>query len=319
MQSEPTMFLRDALGKSPAMMDAYSVISKLASKDVPVLITGETGVGKKIVADAMHKISLRKENPFLIINCDGMCANNQESHFITYEKDGFMDRVQTLRELIEIANEGTLLFDEVTALPVSFQIALLNILRKKAIDPSDIQKQIEINVRIMATASKDVKTSIQDGTFLKDLFLTMNEFTIHLPPLRERRNDIPELADYFLTKSMNKNKKHIRRGFTNEASKILFNYSWPGNIRELENRISHAVIMNERDRVTAKDLDFADLSDREKVADLNLRNAVDKTTAEYILKALKYNKGNITKAALSLGITRPVLYDLMNKLNIREK
>ena len=306
--------LEDMIGTSMRMREVFSGIRKVASSDVSVLILGESGTGKELAARAIHRLSQRKGRSFVPINCGAIPENLLESELFGHEKGSFTGAHARRRGRIESAHSGTLFLDEVGELPLPLQVKLLRFLQDQKLVRVGGNEEIEVDVRVVAATNSNLDDAMRKGDFREDLFFRLAVFTINLPPLREREGDIQMLATVFLnefTEEIGKNKK----GFTAAAFKAMELYSWPGNVRELENRIKKAIIMAEGARLTPKDLGLDSYSDQE--ATLGLKEAREAAEKEIIEKALAKFGGNISKTASSLGVSRPTLYELINKLGIQ--
>ena len=304
------------LGTSPPMQEVIGTVRKVATTDVPVLIMGESGTGKELVARAIHHLSLRKGGPFVVINCGAIPETLLESELFGHEKGSFTGAHMQRRGRIEAAKEGTLFLDEIGELSLPLQVKLLRFLQEQLIERIGGREQIRVDARVLAATNRDLKQAMKEGTFREDLYFRLAVVTIPMPLLRDREGDIFLLAKTFLTHYAEENKKKIT-GFTNQALRAIENYSWPGNVRELENRIKRAVIMAEGPKITPVDLEFG--VHQAKNEYMNLKEAREAMEKEMILKALEKSKDNITRAAENLGISRPTLYELMEKLGIERK
>jgi two-component system NtrC family response regulator len=301
------------LGSCQKMQDIFSVIRKVSTTDVPVLIMGESGTGKELVARAIHRLSVRQENPFIVINCGAIPENLLESELFGHEKGAFTGAHIQRKGRFEMAAGGTLFLDEIGELPLSLQVKLLRFLQEKVIERVGGREQIEVDTRVIAATNRDLKASMKDGSFREDLYFRLGVILMHLPSLRERDGDIVHLAKAFLERYTSENRKKIK-GFTNQAIEAIEQYSWPGNVRELENRIKRAVIMTAGKKITPADLEMA--VPQFKYESMSLKEARDALEKELLVKALTRNRGNMTKAATELGVSRPTLYDLMEKFGI---
>ncbi len=243
--SKETIALNDIIGISDAISNLKKTLLKISSTDSTVLITGESGTGKSLIAKTIHKLSPRRDKPFATINCAAIPENLLESELFGYEKGAFTGATTRKKGKFELVNGGTLFLDEIGDMPLSLQAKLLNVLQDKEISRLGSEQTIPIDVRIIAATNKDIEKLIKLGDFREDLYYRINVIPIHVPALRERKEDIPILIDYFLKKFNRQYKKRI--GITKEAIKIMVNYRWNGNIRELENTIERLVIMNDND------------------------------------------------------------------------
>jgi len=303
------------LGTSPQMQTVFSSIQKVATTEAPVLITGESGTGKELVARAIHRLSQREKGPFIVINCGAIPETLLESELFGHEKGAFTGAHIQRKGRFEKASGGTLFLDEIGDLPLPLQVKLLRFLQEQKIERVGGREEISVDARVLTATNKDLKQELKTGKFREDLYYRIGIITIFLPPLREREGDILLLASAFLQKYSFENRKKIA-GFTPHAIRAIETYGWPGNIRELENRIKRAVIMAENSKITPQDLELDSIYT--KYQGKGLKEAREELEKEFIQKALAENKGNITQAAGELGISRPTLYELMEKLGIEK-
>lgn len=311
-QSAPDAF-EGMLGTSPKMQEIFTVIRKVATTDAPVLIMGESGTGKELIAQAVHSQSHRKSNPFVVINCGAIPENLLESELFGHEKGSFTGAHVQRKGRIEMAAGGTLFLDEIGELPLSLQVKILRFLQEKVIERIGGREQIEVDARVIAATNRDLKEGMKNGSFREDLYFRLGVIFIAIPPLRDRGSDVILLAKSFLDKFSAENKKKLK-GFTNQAIDAIEQYGWPGNVRELENRVKRAVIMADGKKVTPEDLEMT--SPDSKYQNMGLKEAREALEKEMVLNALARNRGNLSKAALDLGVSRPTLYDLMEKFDI---
>ncbi len=306
----------DILAKSAPMQEIFRTIAKVADYKTTVLITGESGVGKELVARALHRRSGRGGASFVAINCGAIPENLLESELFGHRKGAFTDAVQDRRGLFEEASGGSLFLDEIGELPLGLQVKLLRVLEDEKIRRLGDARDIQVDVRIVAATHRDLSAEVKAGRFREDLFYRLNVLPIHVPPLRERREDIPLLIDHFVQRN-NARLGTAVRGLDAEARRLLYEYAWPGNVRELENTIERAMVLTEGDLVTAADLPERVREARDPVQ-MQLASgelSVKKTTRiiEEILirRALTKTKGNRTRAAELLEIShRALLYKL---------
>jgi len=301
------------LGTSPKMQEVFAAIRKVATTEVPVLITGESGTGKELVARAIHRESSKKDGPFVVINCGAIPENLLESELFGHEKGSFTGAHIQRKGRIEAAHGGTLFLDEIGELSLPLQVKLLRFLQEQRIERVGGREEIVVEARVLTATNMDLKQGISDGRFREDLYYRIEVVSIDLPPLRKREGDILLLANAFLRKYVAENKKKIT-GFTKQALREIEVYGWPGNIRELENRIKRAVIMAEGLRITPMDLELT--SSHAKYEGKSLKEARDAMERDLVKRAISRNKGNLTKAAEELGLSRPTLYEMMEKLGI---
>ena len=301
------------IGTSTKMQDVFSAIRKVATTDAPVLIRGESGTGKELVARAIHRLSIRASRPFIPINCSAIPENLIESELFGHEKGTFTGAHVQRKGRFEMAEGGTLFLDEIGDLPLTLQVKLLRFLQEKTIERVGGREQIEVDTRIVAATNRDLEEAMRKATFRDDLFYRISVINISLPPLRERSADIVLLAKAFLDRYASESRKKIK-GFSSQVIEALERYTWPGNVRELENRIKRSVIMSEGKKITLEDLEMQSVAGVKE--NILLKDARENLEKELILKAIARNENNLTKAASDLGISRPTLYDLMQKLGI---
>lgn len=303
------------IGQCTEMLEVFSTIRKVASSDVPVLIIGESGTGKELVARAIHSMSLRKDAPFIPINCGAIPENLLESELFGFEKGAFTGAHTLVQGKVEFAHNGTLFLDEIGELPTNLQVKLLRFLQEKTIQRVGGRENIPVNTRIVAATNVDISKSIQEGRFREDLYYRIGVITINLPLLRQRGDDILLLANFFLRKSSEEFGKKIR-GFSPSSIELMVSYDWRGNVRELENKIQRAVIMSESQMIEPNNLGFTERPEKQKFITLehsNLKKARDLVEKQMIISAIEKHKGNTTRAAEELGVSRPTLYDLLKK------
>lgn len=330
---------KGAIFRSSYMTRVFSVASDIADSEATVLITGESGTGKEVLAKYIHDNSHRVKNPFITVNCASIPENLMESELFGYEKGAFTGAANKKPGKFELADNGTLLLDEIGEIPINLQAKLLRVLQEKEIDRLGGTKKQKVNVRIIATTNKNLKDEVVNGCFREDLFYRLNVISIELPPLRKRKEDIEMLAEFFINRYSKLNNKPTKK-LTEKALKTLKEYEWPGNVRELEHTIERAVVLSKSGEITNRDLFLHGISfktEEESIAsidnstkteteetetdisyqeDKNYESLTGKTIAEVekelILNTLKESGGNRTKAAEILGITTRTL---RNKLN----
>jgi two-component system response regulator AtoC len=300
------------IARSEAMRHVFDLVSKVADHKTTILVTGESGTGKDLIARAIHQSGNRAAAPMVSINCGGIPENLLESELFGYKRGAFTDAVKDKPGRFEEADGGTLLLDEIGEMPLSLQVKLLRVLQEGEITPLGGVGSKKIDVRVIAATSKDLRKEVETEKFREDLFYRINVMTIHLPALRERRGDIPLLVGYFIEMFNQKLKKDIE-GLSSEAMPILMGYGWPGNIRELENVIERAVLLAKGRWITPEELPPSVTSDQSVspslVPDgiLSLKKASRLVERELIFKALDLTGGNRTQAAKILEISRPKL------------
>jgi DNA-binding NtrC family response regulator len=307
------------IGSSPAIQRVVQLIEKVAPTDSTVLVRGASGTGKELVARALHGNSSRRDKPLVTINCGAMQVNLLESELFGHEKGAFTGAVQTKRGLIEVADSGTLFIDEVAEMPPSMQAKLLRVIEDGHYRRVGGTQEYQANIRLIAATNKPLEEEQKAGRFREDLYYRINVVTIALPPLRERRQDIPELVEHFLaTRQIGK----VRSQVEPEALQVLVHYDWPGNVRELANVLERAQILAEDNLITVDDLPEnvpTPASSGRPLgtsgADLVVPSPLDLREAERrtVLEALRQVKGNKVQAAKALGISRRALYRLVEK------
>ena len=314
----PDVF-EDMLGTSPQMQEVFALIRKVATTNAPVLLLGESGTGKEMAAAAIHRRSTRKEGPFIAINCNAIPESLLESELFGHEKGAFTGAHVQRKGLLETASGGTLFLDEIGELPPAIQVKLLRFLQEQRLQRVGGRQEIQVDTRLVAATNANLKELINSGKFREDLYFRIAVVTIRLLPLRERGGDIVFLAREFLQRYSSQDGRP-KMVFAPEALRAMSRYSWPGNVRELQNRVKRGVIMSSGSRVTAKDLEL----ERDQVSltsssTTTLRQAREHVERKMVEQALKRNSGKITSAAADLGISRPTLYELMEKLGIAKE
>ncbi len=304
------------IGQCPSMQKIYDLIERISDTSTNVLITGESGTGKELVGKAIHYNGARKGGPFIAVNCAAIPETLLESELFGYKKGAFTDARSDKKGLIFEANEGTLFLDEVTEMPSNLQAKLLRVIEEKEVRPLGDTNAYPIDVRVISTSNRDIKILIEQGHFREDLYYRLKVIDIELPPLRERREDIPLLAQHFFIKFSKGLKKSVT-GVSEEALKRLLNYSWPGNVRELENVIQRAITLTRHELILPEDLPNAIFQkEEENVIQKGLREkyTVDQLEREYIKKVLVEAGGNKSKAAEILGLDRKTLYRKLQEM-----
>jgi len=294
------------------MLRICDTIKKIAPADLTCMILGESGTGKEVIARAIHKLSSRASNRFLAINCASVPENLIESELFGYEKGAFSGAANRTKGRVEVAEGGTLFLDEIGDMPLSLQAKMLRFLQERVIERVGGRTEIPVNVRVLCATNKNLESMVEEGTFRRDLFYRITEIVIDIPPLRARQGDKVLLAQHFVDRYRREH-QNARVGFTKEAICAIENYNWPGNVREMENRLKRAIVMAENSMITPKDLDLP--SGRDRI--LTLREVRKHAEKGAIAKALSISQGNISAAAKLLGITRPTLYDLIKKYEMK--
>jgi two-component system, NtrC family, response regulator len=304
------------LGTNSRIQAVFDSIQKVATTNAPVLILGESGTGKEMVAKAIHQRSGRKEGPFVAINCSAIPETLMESELFGHEKGTFTGAHQQRKGRIESANGGTLFLDEIGEVSLPIQVKLLRFLQEQRIERVGGRQEITVDARVVAATNADLKKGMSQGTFREDLFYRLAVVQVLLPPLRERDEDVLFLAQSFLERIGSEvGKPGITFGA--DAVRAIRQHAWPGNIRELQNRIRRAVIMCEGKRIAPRDLEL-DSSTATPFRSTTLKEARESVERELVQQALKRHAGKITAAASELGISRPTFYELMEKLGIQK-
>ena len=312
-ESQHAPSFEDMLGTSPQMQGVFSFIRKVATTTAPVLLLGESGTGKEMAAVAIHNRGPRKDGPFVPINCNAIPENLLESELFGHEKGSFTGATMQRMGLVETAKGGTLFLDEIGELPPSVQVKLLRFLQEQRFQRVGGRQELLSDARVIAATNVDLKAGINQGTFREDLYFRLAVLVISLPPLRDRGDDAVLLAHEFLQKYAAQNGKG-NIAFVPEALRAINRHPWPGNVRELQNRIKRAVIMADSKRITEKDLELS--SGIGPSSSTTLREARENVEREMVQRALKRSLGRISSAAADLGISRPTLYELMERLGI---
>ena len=302
------------IGQSPKIQEVFGTIRKVARSDIPLLVVGESGTGKEVVSKSVHSQSGRKEKPFVAINCGAIPENLLESELFGHEKGSFTGAYTQQKGKVEYADKGTLFLDEIGELSPPLQVKLLRFLQERTIERVGGKGSIRVDARIIAATQKDLMKATQDGSFREDLYYRLSVVTINIPPLREREDDILLLSKYYFHRFSNEIKRRFK-GFSKDAIAAILAYQWPGNIRELENKIKRAVIMGEGPWIAPEDLDLEPSAIPPQK--LSLKDAREKVEIGIIQRALNRNNGIITRAAAEIGVSRPTFHDLMRKYGIK--
>lgn len=333
--SDENIYLRDELdeqfnygeiiGKSKAMQEVYRTLEKVAPTDASVLIYGESGTGKELIARAIHKLSPRKDKPFIRVNCGALVETLLESELFGHEKGSFTGAVKRKKGRFELAHLGSIFLDEIGDISANMQLKLLRVLQEKEFERVGSEETIQVDVRIMAATNKNLSEQVQQGKFREDLYYRLHIIPIYLPSLREKHEDIPLLVHHFLNKlttELNKSPKKI----TDQAMEKLLSYHWPGNIRELENVLERAVVLCGREFIDIQDLPLlnaatsdrlpSDIMDRFR---MNLNDTLFAVEKQLIEKAMHETNGNKSQAAKLLGIQTSLLYYKLEKYGMIEK
>lgn len=308
------------VGDSAVMKRIYDLIARLAQADSTVLVRGESGTGKELAAKAIHRASQRADNPFVAINCATLSETLLESELFGHTKGAFTGAATSKEGKLEVANKGTVFLDEVGELPMEIQAKLLRVLQEREFERVGSTKPIKIDIRLVAATNRDLEKAIREGTFREDLFYRLNVISFKMPPLRERREDIPLLASHFASLFGDRFNRRVQ-GIAPEARDCLLAYDWPGNVRELGNAVERAVVLGQGELIRPEDLPEAVVESRsaQGPAPSNYHEALNETKKRLILDAVRENKGHYTRAANKLGLHPNYLHRLIRNLGLKEQ
>jgi len=307
------------IGQSESMSNIYELVRRTAPSDSTVLITGESGTGKELVARAIHNYSLREEREFITVDCSSLVETLLESELFGHVKGSFTGAIQAKYGSFELANGGTFFFDEIGNLSLDIQAKLLRAIQEKEIKPVGGEKTIKVDVRIIAATNQDLRQAIAKKSFREDLYYRLNVVPIHIPPLRERKEDIPLLVNHFLKKYNRKREFPVTK-VEPETMKLLMSYDWPGNVRELENSIERALILEDGDVLLPGSFPWlAEKGEVRTLTDNSKIYSLEELEKRHIGRVLKETKGHRGKAANLLGIDRKTLYQKIKKYGLDEK
>lgn len=317
---------KNIIGQSPEIQDVLDMIERVSDSDSTVLVSGESGTGKELVAKAIHYNSLRANKPFVPINCGAIPGELLESELFGHVKGAFTGAISNRAGRFEMAEGGTIFLDEIGDMDINLQVKLLRVLQERQFEPVGATKTVSTNVRIIAATHKDMEKAVAEGTFREDLYYRLNVIPLHIPSLRERRSDIPLLLNHFMDE-FGKTRNRQLDGISDEALKTLYNYSWPGNIRELENLIERLTILKNQGVIEQEDLPakyrqgVGATSNQGSIqipeAGMDFNSAVDAYENELILKALEKTGWNRNQAALLLKLNRTTLVEKIKKKGLR--
>jgi two-component system NtrC family response regulator len=310
-EAEKHLRFEDILGGTPRMREIFAVIQRVARTDVTVLVEGESGTGKELIARAIHARSARRAGPFVPINCGAIPETLLESELFGHEKGAFTGAHVQRRGRFEQAERGTLFLDEIGELPLLMQVKILRFLQDRLVERVGGRQPVSLDLRIIAATNRDLRSQLEKGLFREDLYYRLSVVTITVPPLRERAEDIALLANVFLQRACQAQRRRVR--FGPEALQALLAHAWPGNVRELENRVSRAVIMARGRIIEPGDLDLA-APEPQGVG--SLRQTRDRAERQTLLEVLTRHRGNISQAARELRVSRPTLHGLLDKHGI---
>ncbi len=304
---------QNIIGNSKGIQDILRILPQIAKSDSSVLIYGETGTGKEVIAKTIHSLSYRKNGPFVALNCGAIPENLLESELFGFKKGSFTGADRDKPGIFQKANGGTLFLDEIGELPLNMQVKILRVLEEKRVLPIGGLEEEEIDIRLVSATNRDLKIMVDKGEFRKDLYYRINIVEIYLPPLRERKEDIPLLVNHFIKKYGVLKGKKIK-GITKEAMNVLLNYEFPGNVRELENIIEYAFIMCDKEYIDILSLP-PKLLPSSQIATFKINDLKKKT----LIEALKITNCNLSQTANLLGIHRSTLYRYLSKFNINAR
>ena len=306
--------LENIIGNSSAIRRVFDEIKKVAPTKATVLITGESGVGKELVANAIHNFSQRRDKPFIKVHCAALAESLLESELFGHEKGAFTGAVERKRGRFELSNKGSIFLDEIGEINQSIQVKLLRVLQEKQIERVGSSEPIDVDTRVIAATNKDLEKEMKEGHFREDLYYRLNVVHIFIPPLRERREDIPLLVDSFVKEFSNENGKEIS-SVEPKARNAIYNYDWPGNIRQLRNCIESAVVMTSDNILHFDDLPFKEKVENEVIR-IPMGTTMEKAEREIIIKTLIHENNNKKRVADILGIGRKTLYRKLQEYNI---
>jgi two-component system response regulator GlrR len=302
------------IAKSEKMKNILAQVSLIARTDSTVFINGESGTGKELIARAIHYSSERREKPFVAVNCAAIPENLLESELFGYEKGAFTGAVQSSKGLFTQAHGGTLFLDEIGDMPLSLQGKILRVLQDRQVYPLGGKKPVDVDVRIIVATNKDLQKEVEKGNFRQDLFYRVHVIPVYLPPLREKKEDIPSLVEYFLDKFSQKMKKKVK-GLTPQAMQKLMLHDWPGNVRELENTIEFAMAMTQTNIISEDLILQTQIQSQDKLKPF--KEAKSEFEKEYLLNLLQLTQGNVSKAADLAGKYRADFYQLLKKYDLK--
>jgi two-component system NtrC family response regulator len=305
------------IGQSEMLLAASKKAKRIAQTDISTLLLGESGTGKEVFARNIHEKSLRKNKAFVAINCASIPENLLESELFGYEKGAFTGANKTTPGKIETAQDGTLFLDEIGDMPIGLQAKMLRFLQERVIERVGGRSEIPVNIRVICATHRDIPAMVLEQTFREDLFYRVGEISITIPPLRERDNDVVLLAKTFLAQYNEEFKTKVK-GFSDSAIKAMNQHTWPGNIRELQNKLKSAVIMAEGTHIQAEDLGLLVRDDEPNICTLNLREVREDAESRAIRNAFLVAEHNMSKTAELLGVTRPTLYSLIEKYHLED-
>lgn len=313
-QNDQNMPLRGIITASPQMLKVCRTIEKIAPSNITTLLLGASGTGKERCAQALHELSPRADKPMIAINCAAIPENLLESELFGYEKGAFTGAAKQTPGKIEYANEGTLFLDEIGDLPMELQAKLLRFLQERVVERIGGRKEIPVDVRILCATHQNLPSMVEQGLFREDLYYRISEIVLEIPPLKDRDGDTLLLAKTFLNQLSDEYNSSVK-DFAPETIAAMEAYDWPGNVRELESRVKRGVIMADGTQVSCEDMELA--QNQAEPMPLNLKEVREEADRRAVLRAMNHSNQNITDAANALGITRPTLYSLLEKLGLK--
>ncbi len=305
----------DIIGNSPPMQEIFATVRKVAGTDVPVLITGESGTGKELIANAIHNLSRRKSGPFIAINCGAIPDTLLESELFGHEKGSFTGASTQRRGKLEYANGGTLFLDEIGDLVPELQVKILRFLQEKVIERVGGRQLIPVDSRVIAATNQNLEEEVKANHFREDLYFRLAVVRMALPPLRERGNDVIQLAEHLATAFSQELKKPPKK-FSKQALDAIRRHNWPGNVRELQNRVKRAIVLADGPSIGPSELELETPNGSVSASSSTLKEAKEALERDILANTLRENNGNISKTAKALGISRPTLYDLMSRYGL---
>jgi Nif-specific regulatory protein len=308
------------VGESQPVREVLQFISKVAPTDATVLLAGESGTGKELAARAIHQNSKRADKPFMAVNCAALAESLLESELFGHEKGSFTGALAQKKGRLEIADGGTVFLDEIGELSPALQVKLLRVLQEREFERVGGTRTIKVDIRLVTATNKDLEEAVNDSSFRQDLYYRLNVVSLEMPPLRNRLEDVPLLANYFAAKYAEKCNRRIT-GISTEAQARLVNYDWPGNVRELENAIERAVVLGATEHILLEDLPDSVLESESRTAEpaTKYHDAVAQTKKQIILNAMQQSKGSFTEAAKILGVHPNYLHRLIRNLNLKDQ
>ncbi|NLT65133.1 MAG: PEP-CTERM-box response regulator transcription factor [Acidobacteria bacterium] len=305
----------EIIGTSPQMQEVFATVRKVAGTDIPVLITGESGTGKELIANAIHNLSERKNGPFIAINCGAIPETLLESELFGHEKGSFTGATTQRKGKLEYAHEGTLFLDEIGDLLPELQVKMLRFLQEKVIERIGGRQPIPVNIRVIAATNQNLDDEVKANRFREDLYFRLAVVKVSLPPLRERENDVVQLAEH-LVLAFSKELKRPPKKFSKQAIEAIRRHDWPGNVRELQNRVKRALVLTDGPTIGPAALELQEANGSAGAPAATLKEAREALERELLSNSLRDNNGNISKTAKALGISRPTLYDLMARYGL---